>query len=158
MLPSFPENLTHVRPPHVCLTYALRTCQALARVAEAKEASINQNQSDPTADTVEGAMEGANGAGDISTAIVPNGGGLDTGDLAVSMSFASMSEGRRDVVRAMFDVAWWPMLGAFSQVIFIVVITVERLAMMVLLSAGLVYGYALHYISRVYSTATDDGT
>ena len=36
--------------------------------------------------------------------------------VAVALRAESASEGRRDVVRAMFEVAWWPMLGAFSQV------------------------------------------
>lgn len=36
--------------------------------------------------------------------------------VAVALRADSVSEGRRDVVRAMFEVAWWPMLGAFSQV------------------------------------------
>lgn len=36
--------------------------------------------------------------------------------VSIALRAESASEGRRDVVRAMFEVAWWPMLGAFSQV------------------------------------------
>lgn len=42
--------------------------------------------------------------------------GVPPPTVAVALRAESVSEGRRDVVRAMFEVAWWPMLGAFSQV------------------------------------------
>lgn len=42
--------------------------------------------------------------------------GAPPASVTVALRADSVSEGRRDVVRAMFEVAWWPMLGAFSQV------------------------------------------
>lgn len=90
--------------------------QALARAAETKEASANQNQ---TTDSAVGPMEVAvvgeakqGGEGDPSTGI-PD--AAVVGEESV-VPLARASDGMRDVVRAMFDVAWWPMLGAFSQV------------------------------------------
>eukprot|EP00752_Nemacystus_decipiens_P007866 g7027.t2 len=43
--------------------------------------------------------------------------GAPPASVSVALRADSASEGRRDVVRAMFEVAWWPMLGAFSQVL-----------------------------------------
>lgn len=45
--------------------------------------------------------------------------GAPPASVSVALRADSASEGRRDVVRAMFEVAWWPMLGAFSQVRFV---------------------------------------
>lgn len=42
--------------------------------------------------------------------------GAPPATFSVALRADFVSEGRRDVVRAMFEVAWWPMLGAFSQV------------------------------------------
>ena len=42
--------------------------------------------------------------------------GAPPASVSVALRADSASEGRRDVVRAMFEVAWWPGLGALSQV------------------------------------------
>lgn len=67
------------------------------------------------------AEEAAAAAKTGSVVSEPSGGeakltGAPPRSVANALRAESASEGRRDVVRAMFEVAWWPMLGAFSQV------------------------------------------
>lgn len=72
--------------------------QALAR-AKSVEASPSPAEAIPQVETRDVKLEGA-----------------PPPSMSVALHAEAMSEGRRDVVRAMFEVAWWPMLGAFSQV------------------------------------------
>lgn len=93
------------------------SAQALARAAIGSNAVGNAvGKAETTGDTeapapasLLSAPEAATEGGDTLVGAPPPG-------VAVALRAESASEGRRDVVRAMFEVAWWPMLGAFSQV------------------------------------------
>lgn len=85
--------------------------QALARAAEATAAAA---ASAPGAAAV--ADEGKGKVPEAVKAIEAKLAGAPPASVSVALRADSASEGRRDVVRAMFEVAWWPMLGAFSQV------------------------------------------
>lgn len=83
--------------------------QALAKATAvaAAAAAANGAEASAPAPTVE-AIE----SGEAKLMGVP----IPPPNVSVALRADSVSEGRRDVVRAMFEVAWWPMLGAFSQV------------------------------------------
>ncbi|CAM9578906.1 unnamed protein product, partial [Hapterophycus canaliculatus] len=82
--------------------------QALARAAAAAAAA---------AASASAAGEPAGKVPEAVKAIEAKLTGAPPPNVAVALRADSASEGRRDVVRAMFEVAWWPMLGAFSQVL-----------------------------------------
>ncbi|CAM9810364.1 unnamed protein product [Ectocarpus sp. 13 AM-2016] len=84
--------------------------QALAKAAAAAAAAKAEAEASETEGRVPGAVKAIE-------AKLAGGDGLPPPTVAVALRADSASEGRRDVVRAMFEVAWWPMLGAFSQVL-----------------------------------------
>lgn len=102
--PSPPPRPHSAEPP-----VAKPTNQALAKAAEAAEAAKAEAEANETEGRVPGAVKAIE-------AKLAGGDGLPPPTVAVALRADSASEGRRDVVRAMFEVAWWPMLGAFSQV------------------------------------------
>lgn len=85
--------------------------QALARAAEEAAAAA---AAAAAADEENGEPKGK--VPEAVKAIEAKLAGAPPASVSVALRADSASEGRRDVVRAMFEVAWWPMLGAFSQV------------------------------------------
>lgn len=88
--------------------------QALAKSAEAAAAEASARNA--AGDDGENTNETEGKVPDAVRAIEAKLAGAPPPSVAVALRADSASEGRRDVVRAMFEVAWWPMLGAFSQV------------------------------------------
>lgn len=111
------QYVSHVPPYYCCAQpvtpafYLTPADQALARAAEASAAAA---ASVPGADETEGEDQGK--VPEAVKAIEARLAGAPPDSVSVALRADSASEGRRDVVRAMFEVAWWPMLGAFSQV------------------------------------------